>query len=112
MSDAFFRDLGMPEPQLHLTLKRPEGGQSGRLLAELSFEKARVDLERNRSLFAEGIHRPLRVGHYDAGAELVYSVTGVAPAMRAQVRLSVMLMSRSTSSTRAPAGPSRPRSPG
>ncbi|HUU59641.1 MAG TPA: hypothetical protein VMZ50_08860 [Phycisphaerae bacterium] len=33
--------------------------------------------------------RPMRVDRYDAGTELVYDVTGVAPAARARVRLEV-----------------------
>ncbi len=35
------------------------------------------------------VHRPMRVDRYEAGAELTYEVTGVAPARSATVRLTV-----------------------
>ncbi len=33
--------------------------------------------------------RPMRIGHYEAGTELTYEVTGVAPARQANVRLKI-----------------------
>jgi len=42
-----------------------------------------------RAFDAEGLDRPLRVGRYDVGDELVYEVTGVVPAVRATVRMVV-----------------------
>ncbi|MBL7214686.1 MAG: hypothetical protein ISS71_03295 [Phycisphaerae bacterium] len=38
---------------------------------------------------ALGLHRPLRVGHYDAGTELEYTITPVEPGPGAVIRLSI-----------------------
>ncbi len=56
------------------------------MTAEYSVETCRTLAARFREA---GLSRPMRIGRYDPSDELVYDVTGVAPARPARVRLAV-----------------------